>query len=208
MCLGIALSKNIDVVERANRLIAQIERRYDSLIHQLKRLQGTPHSSPKIIDLRPMRSPIDDEEGVHHRQVANRRNAQRSTGPRTRSGKHRVRKNALKHGLAAGPLAQKYPKHQVEALVDSILGPDAGDSQRAAAQEFALAHLYWQRVISFQKKALKLKLNELQRSNNSGSLHIDTLVESDPELQRLRRYEKRAFNRRLKAARTLALSVA
>jgi hypothetical protein len=33
--------------------------------------------------------------------AANRRNAQRSTGPRTALGKSRVRGNALKHGFAA-----------------------------------------------------------------------------------------------------------
>ncbi|MFO0887832.1 MAG: hypothetical protein U0790_01670 [Isosphaeraceae bacterium] len=32
---------------------------------------------------------------------ANRRNAQRSTGPRTEAGKDKVRLNALKHGLDA-----------------------------------------------------------------------------------------------------------
>src|SRR5208337_3510664 len=32
---------------------------------------------------------------------ANRRNAQRSTGPKTDEGKARVRRNALKHGMAA-----------------------------------------------------------------------------------------------------------
>ena len=33
--------------------------------------------------------------------AANRRNAQRSTGPRTALGKVRVRRNALRHGFAA-----------------------------------------------------------------------------------------------------------
>lgn len=33
--------------------------------------------------------------------AANRRNAQSSTGPRTRSGKARSSQNALKHGLSA-----------------------------------------------------------------------------------------------------------
>jgi hypothetical protein len=32
--------------------------------------------------------------------AANRRNARRSTGPRTTAGKMRVRRNALRHGLA------------------------------------------------------------------------------------------------------------
>src|SRR5215831_11424740 len=37
---------------------------------------------------------------------ANRRNAQKSTGPRTSRGKQQVRLNALKHGLHADPFMQ------------------------------------------------------------------------------------------------------
>ena len=35
------------------------------------------------------------------RRIANRANAARSTGPRTRRGKARASRNALRHGLAA-----------------------------------------------------------------------------------------------------------
>jgi hypothetical protein len=134
---------------------------------------------------------------------ANRLNAQASTGPVTRSGKLRVRRNAVKHGLAAGPLAQKFRKHQVRALMDSILGPDACISEIAAAQEFAMAHLYWQRVVAIQKKTLKRKLRALQLEQGAGPLQVEMLMESDLELKRLSRYEKRAFKRRLKAAHSL-----
>ena len=49
---------------------------------------------------------------------ANRRNAQRSTGPRTAAGKNNVRKNALQHGLTA------------EKLV--VVGEDAAEFQAMA----------------------------------------------------------------------------
>ena len=38
------------------------------------------------------------------KQAANRRNASRSTGPRTARGKARSKRNALKHGLAVSAL--------------------------------------------------------------------------------------------------------
>ena len=38
------------------------------------------------------------------KQAANRRNAKRSTGPRTARGKARSKRNALKHGLAVSAL--------------------------------------------------------------------------------------------------------
>ena len=45
------------------------------------------------------------------RRAANRRNAEKSIGPRTKKGRARARFNALKHGMAAKSLA--------------ILGPDS-----------------------------------------------------------------------------------
>src|SRR5262245_53503403 len=51
------------------------------------------HETPSHADRTPMTS---------QRQIeANRRNAQKSTGPRTAEGKKKVRLNAVKHGLTA-----------------------------------------------------------------------------------------------------------
>ena len=48
---------------------------------------------------------IYDFDSVSLRKVeANRRNAQRSTGPRTEEGKNRSRLNAFKHGILASAL--------------------------------------------------------------------------------------------------------
>jgi hypothetical protein len=51
---------------------------------------------------------------------ANRRNAQRSTGPRSRKGKRRVSKNALRHGLATRILDDPEKLVQVEQLVRAL----------------------------------------------------------------------------------------
>jgi hypothetical protein len=55
------------------------------------------------------------------RQVeANRRNAQKSTGPRTEEGKERSRRNALKHGLSGAGLV--VPEEEAEAINERFNG--------------------------------------------------------------------------------------
>jgi hypothetical protein len=67
--------------------------------------------------------------------AANRRNAKRSTGPRTAAGKSRASRNALRHGLTrrlSGAAVARY----VEALAQEIAGgnPSAMPSAREAAE--------------------------------------------------------------------------
>jgi hypothetical protein len=51
---------------------------------------------------------------------ANRRNAQRSTGPRTEAGKARVRLNPYKHGARAKVLPPVLPHEDPKELDESI----------------------------------------------------------------------------------------
>lgn len=74
--------------------------------------------------------------------AANRRNAQRSTGPRTRAGKTRSRRNALSHGLAipAASLPEFAP--DLAALTQALAGELAHHPDvRAAAARVAEATL-------------------------------------------------------------------
>ena len=137
------------------------------------------------------------------RQRANQRNAQASTGPRSRRGKRRVRENALKHGLAAGPVAKKIPAHQVEALVVALVGHSADPASRQAAVNFALAHLYWLRVRTVQRRILRCKLRAQQFLHEPEEIVAQRLLVSDPELRALMRYERRAANARLNAAKAM-----
>ena len=60
------------------------------------------------------------------RQIAaNRRNARRSTGPRSRSGKKRTSQNAFRHGLTKPISASEFAR-EVETLARQIAG-DTGD---------------------------------------------------------------------------------
>ena len=50
-----------------------------------------------------------DPVQVSRKAAANRRNAQKSTGPRTAAGKRRVARNAIKHGFFSSRLLVKNP---------------------------------------------------------------------------------------------------
>jgi hypothetical protein len=52
---------------------------------------------------------------------ANRKNAKRSTGPKTRAGKARSSRNALRHGLARTTIANEVPPGGlIAALISSV----------------------------------------------------------------------------------------
>jgi len=98
------------------------------------------------------------------RQIAaNRQNARRSTGPRTRAGKRRSSGNALTHGLssiAAGGSAE------VEALARCLVGHDADPDRVELARDVARAHLDLLRLREVQSDMLKrvYQFGALQRS--------------------------------------------
>ena len=62
-------------------------------------------------------------------RAANRRNAQRSTGPRSAAGKRRSRQNALRHGLSARLGGDPAHDRRVEALAEILAGPEGGPSE-------------------------------------------------------------------------------
>ena len=63
---------------------------------------------------------------------ANRRNARKSSGPRSASGKKRASRNALKHGLTT-PIAGAAVTREIEALARQI-ACDPDDRARMAAR--------------------------------------------------------------------------
>ena len=54
---------------------------------------------------------------------ANRRNAQKSTGPKTDEGKARVRRNAFKHGMTARTIMPVLPQEDPKELEDRSSRP-------------------------------------------------------------------------------------
>jgi hypothetical protein len=81
------------------------------------------------------------------RQIAaNRRNARRGTGPRSRAGRKRSSRNSFRHGLAAGAMANAERVKRVERLARKIAGATtdivALECARTIAQaEFDLAQV-------------------------------------------------------------------
>src|SRR5262249_13061805 len=87
---------------------------------------------------------------------ANRRNAQRSTGPRSRKGKRRVSKNALRHGLATRILDDPEKSPQVEQLVRA-LAPEGRPDRLQLARIVAEAELEVIRVRTARRNLLYLE---------------------------------------------------
>src|SRR5262249_47393761 len=116
--------------------------------------------------------------------AANRANAARSTGPRTRAGKAAVARNALRHGLSLPVLADPALAPEVAELARRIAGDGASDARRAAALRIAEAQVDVLRV---------RRVREAIMAAGYGEGDITA------RLMRLDRYERRALSRRKSA---------
>jgi len=125
---------------------------------------------------------------------ANRRNAQKSTGPRTAAGKITVGQNALRHGLCANfSLLQDETDEEVQALLQAL----RDDHQPVGATEeilvYKMAHHFFA-----QKRAESLMTQHLE-PNDDGETNTR-------ELSLLMRYHAtadRGFNKCLADLRKL-----
>ena len=79
--------------------------------------------------------------------AANRRNAKRSTGPRTRAGKKAARMNALRHGLSANtvvlPHESTYSYKKIRASLMQSYAP-ANDGEKMLVDQIASG--YWRTI--------------------------------------------------------------
>lgn len=110
-----------------------------------------------------MTDPHPEERPTPAQIAANRRNAKRSTGPRTARGKGRIRQNALKHGAYAsvevavehGPFAED--PHEVQELltqlVDALAPRDIHEECRA--RRIAMLQLQERRLDAYEATLLQ-----------------------------------------------------
>jgi hypothetical protein len=76
------------------------------------------------------------------RQIAaNRQNARKSTGPRSRAGRKRTSRNSYRHGLSSGVAAAAECAKHVEALAQKIAGRGADAVTLEIARSIARAEL-------------------------------------------------------------------
>jgi hypothetical protein len=129
--------------------------------------------------------------------VANRRNARRSTGPRTASGKRTAARNALRHGLSLPVFADPALAREIAELAERLADGCAVPQPRELAIRVAAAQVDIKRV-RHARNALFTRRPVGASATESRS---DGLRDEIPELVALDRYERQAMWRRKLAIR-------
>ena len=110
---------------------------------------------------------------------ANRRNARRSTGPRTSEGKSRVAKNAVQHGLAIPATTDPALADVSERLADIIAGHDVDPARLERARRVAEAEIDLLRVRRVRVALLNDPSARVKEPSVRQVIHTIKQVESD-----------------------------
>ena len=132
--------------------------------------------------------------------AANRRNARRSTGPRTAAGKRKARANALSHGIIANLDADPAVSATATRIAAALAGPDARPGVRALVAPIAEAQADILRIRSARAALINLAQASLPATDQSVAAAI---AQSLPKLVLLERYERSVMKRRHQAMREL-----
>jgi hypothetical protein len=121
----------------------------------------------------------------HKKRDANRKNAQKSTGPRTEKGKHHIKLNAVKHALYADPknLPGEDPKQTAELVkqVREQLQPQ-GPLEEAAVNQIIWIHQELRRIDRGYDVHLTALINRqaVFRQRQRPLQKLDEIARTDP----------------------------
>lgn len=133
------------------------------------------------------------------RIAANRRNAARSTGPRTPAGKAKVAQNARKHGLNT-PIDKDHA-HRGRALQIAAILADGGPIT-AELVDYATWYAELDRI-RLAKEQVSAGLPKLGAAGEPSGC-ADAISQGFTELEALQRYERRITRALRKAAQALS----
>jgi hypothetical protein len=128
--------------------------------------------------------------------AANRSNAKKSTGPRSKAGRQASRRNALRHGLAIDIRTDPAYHDDIEQLAKMMSRASGRQSVSDSARDVAEAVLDLSRI-------RKIRASLFETIYFSDTAAPDRLTELDDKLAKLERYERRAFSRRNRAMRAM-----
>jgi hypothetical protein len=128
--------------------------------------------------------------------AANRRNARRSTGPRTAAGKRKAAVNSLTHGVTVSLHADPAAGAVARRIASFLAGSDASAARLARVMPVAEAEAELLRIRNARAALINLASARLPEDSDR---ETDAVVQSLTTLVRLDRYERRAMARRTRA---------
>jgi hypothetical protein len=128
--------------------------------------------------------------------AANRSNAKKSTGPRSKAGRQASRRNALRHGLAIDIRTDPAYHADIEQLAKMISRASGRQNVSDSARDAAEAVLDLSRI-------RKIRASLFETIYVADTAAPDRLTELNDKLAKLERYERRAFSRRNRALRAM-----
>lgn len=132
------------------------------------------------------------------RTLANRRNARRSTGPKSAAGKAMVAKNAFRHGLAIPVDLDSALAPEIDRLAIAIAGRTADAHRRARARDIAEAQIDLNRI-----RAARLALLG-DPAVRMRPLNISALRSAISAMNNRRRVDERSDKNRIEDAEVAA----
>jgi hypothetical protein len=137
--------------------------------------------------------------------AANRRNARKSTGPRSLAGKMRSRRNAYRHGLAIPISTDIAFADQIERLANELSQNASQPDQCEAARRAASAHLEYERAHDAKVRTINRATQDLQEQKRCEAEHGPALAFAREleSLVAIDSYELAALAKRNRALRFL-----